>query len=460
MKKVLALLLAAGLTISSVSCAAEAPQLLNFIDESIDFTTDFRGETITFGLRSFGEGDLIIPDITTNTLEADERRVQIKETETALNCIFDQKIQENSEAIIGAIASQSTDIDIYYGASYDHFLWCRAGMLHDFRENDVIDISDEEKWGTARRRKVLTYKGFVYGILPQTPVGIDDSTGIILVNDSMIKSFGQPTPKELLEDGNWTFDYFKNYVESVSDMNDTLPVYGMTVARDQLHILPLTAVFANGSAVLNLSDNGEYEFILGKDPKALTALNWARDVYQTEVIANDNYNDTFSGFFSNEMSSMYLGTSGVGTANLDGFPLRELSEGFSFICFPYGPDAEYGVTNSTFYVASMDYAIPISSDPHDMGLILDKFCENRYSPEELEEKKQNFIEQYFHFPEDYEFVYNISTTSEYVHFLTDLHDVHGDIQETLESIVKGDRGTVESIEKIKTKVEAELQEQN
>ncbi len=456
MKKFISAIIATVLTVTITSCTAEAPHLLNFIDNNEEYTPDFSGRTIIFGLRSFGEGDLIIPETTTNTLEADEQRAKVNNIKKLLNCNIEQKIQEDSSVIVGAIASQSTDIDIYYGASYDQSQWCKAGILHDFRENDVIDITDESRWGTEKRQQAMTYKGIVFGILPQNAIGISDATGIILTNDHKINSFAQPTPKELLENGNWTFDYFKDYVVSVSDMNASTPIYGMTIARSQEYILPLTAALANGSSMLKPTDEGNYEFTLGKDPKAVYALDWISEVYQTGVIADDNYNDTFSGYFSNGLTSLYIGTTGVGTANLDGFPLRELNEGFSFISFPYGPDAEYGKTNSTFFIATMSYAIPVSSDAHDMGLFLNEFCKNSMSEEEILLKKQNYIEQYFHHPEDYDYIYEIGNGSSYMFLLSELYEVHGEIRDSLTSVMKGNRSATESLDKITPRVEAIL----
>ncbi len=455
MKKTISaiLILAVATTLFS-SCAADGPQLLDFIGNTEEFTADFGGDTITFGLRSFEEADMIIPGDSNNALEADEQREKISRIEKTLHCVIEQQLQEDSSMIAAAIAGQATKTDIYFGASYEHMNWYRTGLLYDYNEIDAVDLSDTEKWGSKDRQNIMSYQGAIFGVYPKPQVIPEGSAGIVLVNDKLIQSYNQPTPKELLENGNWTFDYFTDYVVAVSDMRTDPPTYGMTIVWGQEFTFPLTAIFANGSSILSTNENGKHQFNLANDQKARTALEWSAEVYRTGVITEDDYGTaSWAGMFANGQSAMWVGSSGVGlTINQSEAPLTLMSDGFSFINFPYGPDAVYGETPSTYYVASMSYAIPISSDPDDMGLFINEFCTSYLTEDEIASKIEDYRDQFFYHPEDYDTVYRAGETAMYTYFNSELFDVQTDISEALNEILKGKKNVTEAFTSITPRV--------
>ena len=177
----------------------------------------------------------------------------------------------------------------------------------------------------------------------------------------------------------------------------------MTHYPGQLCQLPLTAIFANGSSLIQDKGSGDLEFNLMSDPKAIAALEWAKEVYDTGVIAADNYDNTFAGYFKNGRSSLWLGGAWVGTSNREGYPLNEMNEGFSFMCMPYGPDAVYGETYSSFIFVSNCIAVPISSDEYEMSSFLNEFC-SELSEEDMNALADETRNYYFFHPEDYDFV--------------------------------------------------------
>ncbi len=202
-------------------------------------------------------------------------------------------------------------------------------------------------------------------------------------------------------------------------MNADTPIYGMTHYMGQLCQLPLTAVFANGSSILVEDSYGGLKFNLLDDNKAKTALEWSKEVYDTGVVFEDNYDGTNAGFFSNGRSSLWLGGAWVGTTNREGYPLNELKDGFSFMCLPYGPDAVYGETYSSFIFVSNCISVPISSDEYDMAAFLNEFCSELSEDDlmALQEETRNF---YFFHAEDYDYVMDMADNTTKVFLLYSL----------------------------------------
>lgn len=438
------------------SCSAEAPELLDFMGNESEFSVaDLGGRTVYIGVTEITkDGPIPIPEDTST--KADTQREIIEKVEGKLHCNIAQDIAD-LDNIAASIVSDNCKFDLIYTHTANILDLIKGNMFYDLNEMEGIDLSNEAKWGSAQDQLHRTYQGKVFGVKPRNAGSTYGSLeGVLHVNDALIQRFGQPTPKELLEQGEWTFENFIPYVTAVSDMNAETPTYGMTTYSGQLHQLPLTAIFANGSSLLSVDDSGSYSFNLSNDPKAVTALEWARDVYATGTVVVDDFDDTPAGYFTNGRASMFLGGAWIGTTNRDGYPLNELEDGFSFICVPYGPDAEYGETYSSFIFVSNCLAVPISSDEYEMAAFLNEFCA------ELSEEDMNLLADetknyYFFHPEDYDYVIDMADNAVYTYLYAELDEVRDTIVDALESITQGKSNISESLTSIESRVESALE---
>ncbi len=440
----------------TTSCAAEAPELLSFMGDASDFSkADFGGRTVYIGVQEINSDGLVpIPEDTST--KADTQWEIINRVQSSLNCEIKEHVIDFKN-VLASIISDNCKTDMFYTHTAVLRDLIEADVLYDINKMEGIDLSNESKWGSAQDQRHRTYQGKVFGVKPRTASSTYGSLeGVMMVNDALIKRFGQPTPKELLEQGNWTFDYFPDYLVSVSDMNADTPIYGMTHYMGQLCQLPLTAVFANGSSILVEDSYGGLKFNLLDDNKAKTALEWSKEVYDTGVVFEDNYDGTNAGFFSNGRSSLWLGGAWVGTTNREGFPLNEMNEGFSFMCMPYGPDAVYGETYSSFIFVSNCIAVPISSDEYEMSSFLNEFC-SELSEEDMNALADETRNYYFFHPEDYDFVLDMADNAVYTYLYGELDKVRDVILNSLEDITKGSGTVSESLSSIIGKVEAELE---
>lgn len=455
MKRKLLILLSVVLVFSFVtSCASGGPELLSFMSGDSSFTADLGGRDVLIGVAQINK-DSIVPISEDTSTKADTQRRIIGDVEKKLNCTVKQDVVDYDN-IAANIIADNCKFDLLYSHTATHFDLIKAGLFYDISKMEGIDLSNEAKWGSAQDQTHRTYQGKVFGVKPQNAGSAYGSLeGVILSNDALIQSFGQPTPKELLEQGQWTFDTFVDYLTDVSDMSSDEPTYGMSIYSGQLHQIPITAIFANGSQLLNISDSGAYSFDLISDPKAIKALEWSKEVYDTGVVVEDVFDDTPAGFFTNGRSSMFLGGAWIGTTNRDGYPLNSLETGYSFICVPYGPDGVYGETYSSFIFVSNSISVPITSDEYEMACFLNEFCVEPTEAEmlELQEETKNY---YFFHPEDYDYVMDMASNAAYTYLYAELDDVRSDLMTALEKITEGKSSISESIGAVQNKVENAL----
>ncbi len=98
-----------------------------------------------------------------------------------------------------------------------------------------------------------SYNGKKYAVIHETPAKV------LYYNISMFKSKNEKTPKEYLQEGNWTWDTLRRVAKKMTDSQKG--IYGL--ACDNEYMFPLTAgedviKFVNGKPQLNLVNNKAY----------------------------------------------------------------------------------------------------------------------------------------------------------------------------------------------------------
>ncbi|MDF2686737.1 MAG: extracellular solute-binding protein family 1 [Clostridia bacterium] len=423
------------------------------VDEEVEYL-DFNGREFIVATRSTDESDLIIPSPENISLEADASRTKIALTEQLLNCKVSQIQLPATNVIMADVTSGTSSFDIGYGASYDEYGWYKAGLLLKLNDIEALDITDESKWGTAEYLKSLSFKDEVYALgLYAWSSGVGGAEGILLVNDGLVNQFNQPHPKELLEQGQWTFETFLQYVQDVSDINADTPIYGMTIFPGQIFQLPLTAVFANGGTLIETDSDGRSIFGLDNSD-ALSSIEWAKSVYDTGVVKEEKGGGPASTFFSANESTLWLGGSWVGLDESEWAPLKNLNS-FTWVTFPYGPKAEYGKTIASYNLARMGLAIPSDKDGEEVGYFMNILFSER-EDFTFAQKSENVKKQFFFDPADYDTAVNLSVNAVYTHLYAELSDVRDRFFNKLVSIVKGKSTPTEAIASIKENIQTEI----
>ena len=148
---------------------------------------------------------------------ADLAAARLKEVEIALDCKIESVYMDNFYNTFSySLAIGQSPCDIMFVPSMNYYGWMKAGYLSRISSvSDYIDYTDSAKWGTPMLLECLCYKDDLYGLLPAAwPDLVYTSFGYPLVaNMNLISSVGGDDPRELYEQGMWTWDTFSEQIQ-------------------------------------------------------------------------------------------------------------------------------------------------------------------------------------------------------------------------------------------------------
>ncbi len=277
------------------------------------------------------------------SLEEEKMLEAVDLVEQKLNCKIIRKSLSTSSAseFAASFAAGQSPTDFMYGEivfAQDLYL---AGYVVPIDEIEAIDKTNYEKWGNADRQMATTYKGVLYGF---PTIGSDYYPyahryyGILLMNNDAYNSFNlDSTPQEMLENGEWTFSGFQELLPKVYTNDSTDKIWAF-VHGD----LPVLAVYANGGDLVVKNNRGDYVFGYSQ-PNALRALEWAKSIYSMTDIATTPTDDAgMDQFYEDRI--VFMTTNGYRVFS----DFTYNCDNFSWLPFPYGPDAEYGTTHTAY----------------------------------------------------------------------------------------------------------------
>lgn len=219
-------------------------------------------------------------------------------------------------------SDNSTLLDLY-----------KSGLLVDLDTIEALNLEDTEKWGVYSLRSATTSRGVLYAIPMQgsryMPI-FKKYNGAFFYNSALYDTFGlDMTPKEMVEQGKWTFDDFYAVVTKTYDPNESSPIYGIAMYNS----IVTATIYANGGDVI-AKEKGKYVFGYTKE-NAITALEWARKLNKTTGLIG-----TFDDF-EDEKAVFALAPSDRG--------IESEIKTVSWVPFPYGPNVEQGSTYVSYF---------------------------------------------------------------------------------------------------------------
>jgi ABC-type glycerol-3-phosphate transport system substrate-binding protein len=166
-----------------------------------------------------------------NTLIEDSKIANFKRTEERLNVKITIKPVEwsiyDNQLVANASIGEIEDDFFMTGGDFAYRLY-RAGLLVPLNDIKAIDLTDEEKWGNQKRRACMTFDGKLYaspwvGSAYWPQLNSHGYRGQIVCNNNLIDYLNAIHPRELIEQGHWTFDGFKDYLPTISEINAENP---------------------------------------------------------------------------------------------------------------------------------------------------------------------------------------------------------------------------------------------
>jgi len=338
MKKIIAFILFAALTLGLLSCAQkETEQIPEYNDfEATEF--DLEGYECVI-VQSFDEAHPFqYPE---GTLLADLYLKRLKDISNDWNCeisidcvtvggYLDSTIPFIAAGThIGEIACTTTPYNLV-----------KAGVLYPLDVlKDHLDYTNSEKFGSFGLLEHGMKDGIPYTVSPVAWPGkqASYSYNIFAVNEGLIKRYGKVDPRDYVENGEWTWDNFEKVLPDYQIDDGTVKATAMNATWS----FTLDMAMMNGADYVKRNSDGTLSPAFDSVNVA-EAFDWCAKLFteKADYITFDGHYDMVEGFINDEI--VLANTSLTHMIN----EIIYESEDYGIVPFPCGPRGTYGVWKS------------------------------------------------------------------------------------------------------------------
>ncbi len=406
------------------ACTSSEPEIFD-VDYSFSIEkTDLEGATIKYvresGGLAFAESEGEVLGYEMNTVLGDLAAQRIKDVQSELNCKFDIEYFSSDSVYTNfrlSNAAGSYYCDIFCGISDRFRDYMKAGTLVGLSEiDDYIDYRNEEKWGDRSVLEVLYWEEDVYGLIPMSwPTSSVSYTGLTIVNEDLITSLNTDDPRDLYENGQWTWEKFRECLEKYFVQE------GSEIKHYALACIPFdfgsNYLLSNGHRLAIKGPDGDYHSGLS-DPAALAAMAEAQDVFNGSLSYTiDRRNEILA-----PVEDLLAGKTVMGVMHYAEYVndriVKNLTN-FGALPWPTGPNVEPG------YMAAMHMNLEraivlsrLSNNIEATAIALNALYEPFKEYPDIESVKEFLFHTYFFDRRDADVYYDMFRSAQYAYFST------------------------------------------
>ncbi|MDF2686766.1 MAG: extracellular solute-binding protein [Clostridia bacterium] len=418
LKKVLSLMLSALMSFGIfTACGTNTDSLNEDQDEKIIYE-DYGEEAFLIGttdqdINPFGyKQDSFLAD------ESIKRLVDIGERH---NCTIDFEFLGTEDtyknALVGNLATMDNAFDFIYGPSHLTRGFALAGGLVPLTDvSEIIDVYDFEKWGEFNVQEMMMVNGILYGLFPSSWMEKWPAFCYLLVtNNKIMKNFGAPDVRELVEKGEWSRDTLEQLIKDCSDKTLATPIYSMAACVK--HMLR-ASILGNGCNMI--IEDAEAKTVAGWDtPQAIEAMTWLQTLikdnqenfYGNAINRpnNDDWGFTVP-FVNNEAAMLFTSVSTILST-----VIYEI-EDFSLAPWPNGPSGTYGEW-AGHYEGSSHTSIPVfTKDPLWAATLINEIFEPLDSYPSYNAILEHYRSKVFHDPRDADILLAVGKSAQFCYW--------------------------------------------
>ena len=342
---------------------------------------------------------------------------RIKDTQEKLNCKltinYDNSYHPSAEFVTTSAAGIFV-CDVISGISDMWADTARIGMLVGLSElEDFIDFRNEEKWGYRSMLEVVYYEDDLYGVVPLLWPEISVSYGSpIVINENIITAMGFTDPRDLFENGQWTWDTFDQCLADyfVTEGSD-VKYYSLTSRPATFGVMFL---LSNGSHYVEKDASGNY--VCGfYSEAARKAMQKGIDIYFGPNAAAINGSGNGVDFLISERTVLApLGTDDI--IGIRGRIAKEM-DNFGLVCWPSGPDVEPGyIVGQHGNIERCIAFSKLSQFPEASAMVINELYEPFEEYPTLESVIELMTKNYFYDKRDSDIFYQMYFNSVYNYF--------------------------------------------
>ena len=253
--------------------------------------------------------------------------------------------------------------DLFYTVVNDFMVggYAKNGYLHAFSDMN-IDLHSGI-YGTEGMLEAGRLGDDYYAIRPYYwGIPAADYCAAIWFKPSTLSLFQQPSPHELDEQGEWTWDAFEKILEGSRDTSDPDPdrhTYGCAYSNEPF--LETAVIFSNNGKWVDRDANGKLVYALNR-PEAIEAMDFIRSLVERDLLVDGGDRFNLVPFIENRalffVGYTHWGLSSEGSENLS----YKAGGPFEWTYFPLGPRADKNTPKGIYSYWSRFFFVPSNTD--------------------------------------------------------------------------------------------------
>ena len=189
-----------------------------------------------------------------------------------------------------------------------------------------------------------------------------DTMPAMWFNPRVLYNFQQPTPHELDEQGEWTWDKLEELCETVRDTSDPdKNMHTYALAYTSQPYLEIAALFSNNARIVEKGADGKLKYALNSK-EAIEAMDFIRGLVERDLLCDGGDRQNITPFVENRraffLEFTHLGLGSEGATNL----AYRMEEAYEWIYFPKGPSATKETSGTSYSYYSRFFYAPTNSD--------------------------------------------------------------------------------------------------
>lgn len=334
MKKFIAIFLLICVAFPLISCTKS-----NLLVDDEDASLDFRGESIVVYMSN-SVGQVLAKG---GSASSDREYQRIVDTQNEFNFVFDYvRVDSSSNSFLAGALTGGLRADLLKDTVSEFYYSYKINALLPI-ENFVNDPTSD-KWRTSGQQGCGIFDGKKYGFFPYYWESAPHLYGFIILNLTILDSYGIPSPHDIIEAGEWNWENFTSFLRETTFIDGTSEWKGLGMINMQTQTM-FPFILGNGGSYL-IYENGRYKSGIDSE-ESLEALKFAQSLVQEGLIVDipaDNRD------FANGMTWMLASGSASASTVYD----------FESIRYPYGPHGNKDIVTSLSLGDAM-YGFPIFS---------------------------------------------------------------------------------------------------
>ena len=365
---------------TAASNVSEIENLTEEIKENLPDIT-FTGKEFRIIVTAWGEYEVSVDENSSSDISFND--VVINDATYARNLNVSEKYDISITKIVRddiynavkkSVSSGLDDYELALPNMTDAAKLALEGYLHDWNSVPYIDLN--KPWYDQNLRNSLKINNKNYFMMGDFQIRDDDHTWILMFNKQIVRDLGLEEPYQLVHNGQWTFEKFKQMIKDASaDLNGD----GVYDAGDRYGFLTTSAggvtnfLFSGGEKITDGDPNdGNKPVIRNNADKVAAILQKTVD-----ILHNDNASyikgswDVFEKMFIEDQGLFYS------EILVHVRRLRAMNTDFGVLPCPKYDE------NQKDYLTHIDPASPImslpsTSDPEFAGIIMEALSAHSY----------------------------------------------------------------------------------